>query len=152
MKNNVIVIALIAALVGGGIGAFGGIKYQQSQLGGQNSGNFAGRPNGPGRQAGQNGQGRFGNGGRPVAGEIVSLDDKSLTVKLPDGSSKLVLLPDSVTISKTDTAAKTDLKIGERVGVFGTDNSDGSVTAQNIQLNPLFRTGSSGSAQPSARK
>lgn len=149
MKNNVIVISLIAALVGGGIGAFGGIKYQQSKSNVANTGNFAGRPNGLGnRRGGQNGQGRFENGGRMVTGEILSLDDKSLTVKLQDGSSKLVLIPTSVTISKTDTASKADLKTGNRIGVFGTDNSDGSVTAQNIQLNPMFRTGSGGS--PSA--
>jgi hypothetical protein len=93
---------------------------------------------------------RFGNGnanvgqgarlgGRPVVGEIISQDDKSITVKMADGSTKIVILSDSTTYSKTDSASKEDLKIGTQVGVFGTDNSDGSITAQNVQLNPQFR-------------
>jgi hypothetical protein len=62
-----------------------------------------------------------------------------MTVKIADGSSKIVLLGASVTVSKTSDGSKDDLKTGAKVGVFGTDNSDGSVTAQNIQLNPTFR-------------
>ena len=78
-------------------------------------------------------------GGRPVTGEIISQDDKSITVKMTDGSTKIVILADSTSYTKTDTGSKADLKVGSQVGVFGTDNSDGSITAQNIQLNPQFR-------------
>lgn len=46
---------------------------------------------------------------------------------------------DTLTINKATTATKSDLKTGEKVAVFGTPNSDGSVTAQSIQLNPMFR-------------
>lgn len=56
----------------------------------------------------------------------------------------MVLLSDSVTISKTDTGLKEDVKTGISVAVFGTTNSDGTVTAQNIQLNPTFRIGVGG--------
>lgn len=84
-----------------------------------------------------------------VVGEIISQDSKSITVKLQDGSSKIVLLSDSATVSKTESGSKSDLKDGTTVAVFGTTNSDGSVTAQNIQLNPAFRFGqSSPSASP----
>ena len=76
---------------------------------------------------------------RPINGEIISSDDKSITVKLSDGSSKIVVLGTSTVINKADQATKDDLKVGEKAAVFGTENSDGSITAQNIQLNPTFR-------------
>ena len=143
MKNSVL-ITIIVAIVVGGTAFFGGMKYQQSKAVG----------NGFGRgQFGQfqrtNGGQRIGGagGGRPVTGEIVSEDTDSVTVKLQDGSSKIVNIAKSTTFSKTDTAAKSDLKVGEQIAAFGTDNSDGSVTAQNVQLNPMFRIGQ-GSPRP----
>jgi hypothetical protein len=60
---------------------------------------------------------------------------------MTDGSSKIVILSDSTNYSKTDKTDKTSLKTGDQVGVFGSDNADGSVTAQTIQLNPQFRMG-----------
>jgi hypothetical protein len=133
-------VAIIAVAVGAAA-FFGGMQYQKMQ-----AMNAAG---GSGRQ-GSGGQGQGGAGGRArgaggmggrVIGEIISQDDKSITVKMMDGSSKIVLLSDSTTVSKTSDGSKTDLKVGEKVGVFGTDNSDGSVTAQNVQLNPAFSMG-----------
>ena len=59
-----------------------------------------------------------------------------MTVKLQDGGSKIVILTDSTAINKSAEGSREDLKIGGKVGVFGTENSDGSVTAQNIQLDP----------------
>jgi len=42
-------------------------------------------------------------------------------------------------VNKAEKARKTDLKKGDQAAIFGSENSDGSVTAQNIQLNPQFR-------------
>ncbi len=134
---------LLIAIVFAGAGFFGGMKYQQKkglqnirqQFGGgqfqrgNGSANISGQP----RQAGNR------IVGRAVTGEILSQDEKSFTVKLPDGSSKIVLLSESTTVNKATAGTKEDLKTGEQVVVFGTENSDGSVTAQNIQLNPNFR-------------
>lgn len=139
MKNiNITVIAV--AIIGLAVGFFGGMKYQQikvSQVTAQN------------RTEGFNGQrgNRMGQGIRPVNGEIISQDDKSITVKLPDGSSRIVLLSGSTQINKAEKTTKDDLKIGERVAAFGSENPDGSITAQSIQLNPQLR---GGTGSPSA--
>ncbi|MGB9707094.1 MAG: DUF5666 domain-containing protein [Microgenomates group bacterium] len=125
MKNNLIITVIIAAV--GGACFFAGIKYQQSrqpafirQFGGQ--------------MGGKQGVNRLGF--RPVNGEIISADEKSITVKLQDGSSKIVIVSENTQINKAAQATKDDLKVGEKVAVFGQENSDGSITAQNIQLNP----------------
>jgi len=135
VKNNYVLIIVVAIFVGI-VAFFGGVKYQESKT---NSGDFARRfQNGTwNRTGGQNVQGRFG-GSRPVAGEILNVDDKSMTVKLQDGSSRIVLLSDKTSITKVSQASKSDLKVGERVLAIGTENSDGSVSVVNIQLNPMF--------------
>lgn len=107
------------------------MQYQKSQRS-----NFAASQFSSG-QGGGRGQGRFGQD-RPANGEIISADDKSVTVKLQDGSSMIVLLTNTTAFNKSAEGSKSDLKVGERVAVFGTENSDGSVTAQNVQLNPMF--------------
>jgi len=125
MKNN-IVLTIVLILLALGAGFFGGIKYQQSK-----------RPAFTRGGIGQSQGNRMGF--RPVNGEIINADSKSITVKLADGGSRIILLSDKTTINKANQATKSDLKTGEKVAVFGTENSDGSVTAQNIQLNPYFR-------------
>lgn len=110
----------------GGVGFYAGMKYQQSKV--------------PVRQFGQGqgqGQNRVRMGGQ-VTGEILAMDDKSVTVKLADGSSKIILLSSTTTFSMSAAADKSDLKVGVRVAAFGTTNSDGSVTATNVQINPMF--------------
>lgn len=78
-------------------------------------------------------------GARQVVGEVINKDETSFTVKLPDGSSKIVLFSGKTSFNKTQEGSMSDLKEGEKVGVFGTENTDGSVTAQNIQLNFVQR-------------
>lgn len=134
MKNNYLIVAVLV-IVFAGAGFYGGMKYQQSKLGDRQ---FMMR-NG---QQSRNGNNR--GGFRPVAGEIISADDKSITVKLQDDSSKIILVNDKTVINKAQTVAKSELKVGEKVAVFGTENSDGSVTAQNVQLNPIQRIGGGG--------
>lgn len=144
MKNKNIIIAIVAVVVVGVGAFFGGIQYQKMQRGQMN--NFAGQAGFQGRFGqGGNGQGnqarRIGANGGAVVGEILSTDDTSITVKLMDGSTKIVLLTDKSAINKAATATKSDLKTGENVAVFGTPNSDGSVTATSIQLDPMARMG-----------
>lgn len=133
MKNKSLIIVVVGVLIVGAVAFYAGMKYQQSQRG-QFFRQFSNS------QGGQNNQMRGRMGFRPVAGEIISKDDTSITVKLQDGSSKIILLTDGTSYNRSSEGSKTDLKAGERVAVFGMENSDGSVTAQNIELNLVFRT------------
>lgn len=126
--NKISLITVILVLVGGVVGFFAGSKYQQgSRTAGSSQFQF--------RQ-------RFGNNTKAVRGQILSTDSKSITIKFQDGSTKIVIIPSSATIYKTDSASVSDLKKDEAVVVFGMDNSDGSVTAENVQLNPRVGPGS----------
>jgi len=141
MKNNLIIAVIVALVIGGGVGFFVGMTYQKNQRPNFATFNAAGG-NFQRGQGGQNGQFRTGgpNGAnRPTVGEIISSDDKSITVKLMDGSSKIVVVTNSTTINKAAEGTKDDLKTGTNVLVVGTSNSDGSETATNIQLNPQMR-------------
>ena len=146
MKNNSMLVTAIIAILVGVAAFFGGMKYQQSKapVTGQFARSFG---SGQGRPAGSGG--RFG-GNRPVVGEILSADDKSITVKMADGGSKIVILSSTTQINKAAEATRADLTVGTRVGVFGSPNSDGSITAQNIQLNPMFRPAGNATQSASA--
>jgi hypothetical protein len=136
MNKNIIIIAIIVALVSGGIGVFGGMKIQEKQTQNnfsQRMGNF--NRNGQNVPTG----GARGLAGRPISGEILSQDTNGITVKLTDGSSKIIILSGTTVINKASEGTKEDLTTGTKVMVTGQDNSDGSVTAQNIQINPLTR-------------
>jgi hypothetical protein len=143
MKNNNWGITIIVAVVVAAVAFFGGMKYQQTQVAStSNGGQFAqGGQGGQGARTGQAGQGtaRFGGrGGGATVGQVVSQDANSITVKLQDGSSKIVNISGTTTYSKTSTASASDVTVGSTIAAIGTTNSDGSVTAQNIQLNPSF--------------
>jgi hypothetical protein len=143
-SKTIFVTIAIAVLVGAGA-FFAGMKYQQSkQPSFGRNGNFT--ANGQGANGQTRGGGRMGGG--QVMGDILSADATSITVKLQDGSSKIVLFNDKTTVNKATEATTADLKTGEKVAVFGQTNTDGSVTATNIQLNPILRGQATGSGTP----
>ena len=128
MKNNtVIIIAIISLALGFG----GGYLFKNYQVGKMRP-DFGGRF-GDRQRSGQVLQ--TGLGGMTL-GEVISLDEKSMTVKMQDGGTKMIILGDSTTYTKTQSIEKSELSMGNQVRVFGSANSDGSITAQNVQLNP----------------
>ena len=149
MKGNTmkqITPAVIGVIIAVGILAFfGGMKYQGSRQPAFNRQAFGGPQGAAGMRNNAGGGGMGGRAGanRPVSGDVISTDDTSITVKLPDGSSKIVLVTSTTQINKASQATITDISAGTKVAVFGANNPDGSVTAQNIQLNPVlnFRGG-----------
>ena len=139
----VVIIAVVVAAAA----FYGGMHYQKSQQSSfaTNAAGGAG-----GRFGGQGGFGGRGNSAnRPVSGQVVSQDANSITVKMTDGSSKIINYSGSTKINKASTGSAADLKSGTTVSVFGTTNSDGSVTAQMISIgNLMFRRGGGGGTQP----
>lgn len=146
-KMHPMLITAVVSVVVAVAAFFGGMKYQQSRV----SAFGFGSQRGVSANGMRGAQGMMANrqGFQPVAGEITANDGKTLTVKMSDGSSKLVILSETTTVSKTSDGSKEDLTVGAKVAIFGTANTDGSVTAQNVQLNPAARmfggTGNAGS-------
>ena len=93
------------------------------QFTGRNQGNFQ-----------QRRKGQAPNGASMIRGEIQSIENGTMTVKLDDGSSKLVLVSESTPINKSESGLIADLKVGEGVVVFGSANTEGLITAVNIQI------------------
>jgi|SRR3989338_3267292 len=143
MNKQIIAIIAVAAMVGGG-SFYGGMKYAQSSglSSGRGAAAFA-NLSPEERQArmqqfgGSTGGVRGGTqGGGFVSGEVIASDSKSITVKLRDGGSKIIFFSDSTEIGKFVTGAASDLAVGKTVNVTGKANSDGSITAQSIQIRP----------------
>jgi hypothetical protein len=147
MRILISIVLIVIAVIGG---FFLGMTYQKSQInfgmigqGSRQDGNF--------RMLGQGGANTQNSNFRPVRGQVVSADNNNLTVKMSDGSTKLVVLSESTAFMQSTKASLSDIKTGDTVNVLGTQNSDGSITAQDVQINPpqggfMMRSGSNQTA------
>lgn len=140
-QNKIVSIIIGVALVAVGGSFYAGVKYNQSKnpaatrgaSGAGGSFNFS-QGGGTGGQRGMRGTG--GENGGIIAGEIISKDDKSVTIKLRDGGSKIIFLSSSTSVMKTVGGATSDIVVGGQITATGNANSDGSITAQSIQIRP----------------
>lgn len=142
MKNKMLIGFIVAVIVIGGGAFYGGMLYGKSQAASarnsalsQRQGFGAGAAGGVGGGAQARGGNRAAGGGL-VNGDIIAKDDKSITVKNQNGGSKIIFLSASTQISKFAAGSVADLIVGQTVTANGTTNSDGSITAQMIQLRP----------------
>lgn len=138
------VISGVVIVIVGALSFYGGMRYQMTKRPTFTQNQFGTRTGGMGNQIGPNGtqmggqnrQGMMG-AGRPIMGEILSKDDSSITVKMQDGGSKIIVLSEKTQIMAATQSDKSNLKVGDTVTTFGSQNSDGSVTAQNISIGAL---------------
>jgi len=144
--NKTITIIVAAALLVAGGAFYGGMKYGQSNPpAGGALGNFANLRNLSSQERQQMGAGMAGSFGSRagnqsgagfVNGDIIAKDNQSITVKMRDNSSKIIFYSGTTEISKFASGASGDLEVGKTVTINGTVNSDGSLTAQSIQVRP----------------
>lgn len=133
MNSKQIVILVVVAVVFGGGGFFGGMKYQASKTptmtirGGGPGGTFAGRRGGP-------------NGASFLNGQVASINGSTATIKLMNGGSQIVVLAPSTAYRKAVDGTAADMAVGSNVTITGTSNSDGSLTAQSVQIRSASST------------
>jgi hypothetical protein len=135
-KNKKIIGVVAICLVVAGLSFRGGMMYAAKNIKAA-----ADSRQGAFSQNGFNGQSggrmmRGGVNGGLVNGEILSKDDKSITIKLRDGGSKIVFFTPSVKVEKTVDGTATDVVVGKQVMIVGVANTDGSINATSIQMRP----------------
>ena len=130
-KSALITIIIILAIVIAGGAFYGGMLYGKSQ---SSVSAAAARAS----FAGLRGTRTSASGASLISGTILSNDGSSITLQLPasTGGSKIIYYSDTTQIAKTTSGTSNDLTTGASVSVTGTTNSDGSVTAQSIQIRP----------------
>jgi hypothetical protein len=127
-KTSKIIVAIIVLLLVGGGAFYGGILYGKSQNTRPSfaGGSFQTRIN-------RNGA----NGSSFISGNIITKDSSSITLQLQNNNgSKIIFYSGTTQINKFASGTADDLATGTTVSIVGTTNSDGSITAQSIQIRP----------------
>jgi len=77
---------------------------------------------------------RSGNSGGFANGQVTAKDNQTITLQLPNGNSEVVFYSSSTQVIKPSAASLSDVVSGTQVMIGGTQNADGSLTAQSIQI------------------
>lgn len=141
MNKKIIINSIIACVLGIAL-FYGGFLYGKSstiqvdQRGqGFGSGSVgAMRTSRSGSNSGGMGMGGF------ISGEVISKDDQGVTVKLRDGGSKIVFISPSTKIVKDTVSSLNDVVVGSQVSINGSSDTNGSITAQSVQIRSFSPT------------
>jgi uncharacterized protein (UPF0333 family) len=135
MNSKQWVTLIVVAVVFAGGGFFGGMKYQSSKTPAvaARAGGAAGAAAFAQRRAGGANMGF-------LNGQVLSVDQNSITVKLQNGGSQNVVLAPSTQYRKAVDGTSADVVVGSQVTITGTTNSDGSLTAQSVQIRSASST------------
>ena len=142
MNKKTIIILSVAAILLMSLSFYGGIligtkksnttkNTYSNQFNPQNSGLMGfGSPSAENTRT----TGRINGFSGGASGEVISKDENSITLKLRDGGSKIVLYSGKTIVSKMASSTIADILVGNQAVVTGVANSDGSISAESIQL------------------
>jgi len=149
MSTKHIISAVIVIVVIAGLLFYGGMQYGNIKSSSRGIGQFAGQMGGTGSGARTSGVvSRGGVSGGFTIGDILAKDATSITVKMRDGSTKIVFYSSTTDVQKTVDGSATDLVVGKSVSVMGITNADGSITAQSVSLRTTPLVSPQGKTQP----
>ena len=147
MKNKKIIIGVVVCLVVALLSFRGGRMYASKNITNANASRQGQFTQGGFNQNGGTRGSMMRGGGGFVSGEVLSIDSKSMTVKLPSGGpastqggSKIVFFSPTTKVEKTVDGTTADVVVGKQVMITGTANTDGSVNATSVQLRPISAT------------
>lgn len=133
---------IVGFIVVAGICFYGGLKYASASKSSTQAnltpraGSTFGSQFGEQRTSRGSGTNPNGVGGGFTTGQIISKDDKSITVSLVGGGSKIIFFDSSTKVSKSVEGTSADLTTGTMVSITGSVNTDGSMSAQSVQIRP----------------
>ncbi len=131
MQKNMIIVVVVAFLVGTGAGYAGSHAFARPDAFAQQGDTAMFARNGMNATR----RGMFGGNGM-LTGTVTQNANGNLTLNTRDGSSHVVLLNASTTVSKSVAGSLSDIAAGTNVIISGTPNSDGSISASFVQLRP----------------
>ncbi len=139
MNKKTLLVGVVLLVVVVGVGSFyGGMVYGKGLNKSMAGRNFNGPMGANIAGMGQRGDmaNRAGIAGGFISGEVISQDNQSITVKLKDAGTKIVFFSTSTQVMKTSVGLTSDISVGSNLTITGKANSDGTLTAQSIQIRP----------------
>jgi len=145
-KNLIISIIIIIILLI--LSFLGGIKYQQksqkiAQLMPNGQPSFGSQQfngqygfNSPTRKGNMNGNrinNNIGNNERSISGEIIDKSNDTITVKLPNGSTQIIIYSSNTKVEKISEGKLDDLKVGNNITISGKTGNN-ILSADSIQI------------------
>lgn len=125
--------SLVAGIIVGYTLGYSTFTHQPSPTTAQNT-------RGSGAYAGGMMRGSGNGAGGFLTGTVAAQDSGSITLNTRDGSSRVVLITPNTSVSKSVNGALTDVSVGSTIIVSGSTNSDGSISANLIQLHQADAT------------
>jgi hypothetical protein len=137
MKQSRIVLSLIITFIVAGAGGYYIGKHVTTGTSDTTtSSDNQARQGQSATRTGMGGMRRNGQGGGFLGGSVISKDSTSLTMSIPNGGSKIIFYSPTTAIQKTATGTPEDITAGSMVSVSGTQNPDGSMSANAITIRP----------------